>query len=205
MPDTTISANAVPLPDEDSLYSLARRYIDALRAAGHHPYVEENGRMGILLHACDPTPEGAAIIAAGRTDALGLDEEPFAALLTVPDRFALLARAIRDSEPDPIFMAITCHQSAFETFGDACRLTDEVAARNEGREVTEADQSEWNTKLAAEAAALDRFTATIPTTIAGARAAIAHRVKCGEGSIPDKSGEYLSRLLDWPVFQERKL
>jgi len=85
--------------------------------------------------------------------------------------FGALATAAA-SEADPIFAAIERHKKAFSDYGDACKLTDTVAARNEGREITANDEATFDAFSEAEEAALDDLLTLAPITRAGARAAL---------------------------------
>lgn len=73
---------------------------------------------------------------------------------------------------DPIFAAIERHKQVLSDFEDACNLTDEVRARNDGREITANDEAAFNAFSEAESAALDDLLALAPITRAGARAAL---------------------------------
>jgi len=85
--------------------------------------------------------------------------------------FGALATAAA-SEADPIFAAIERHKKAFSDYEGACKLTDTVAARNDGREITANDEAEFEAASEAEEAALDDLLTLAPITRAGARAAL---------------------------------
>jgi hypothetical protein len=53
-------------------------------------------------------------------------------------------------EVDPIFAAIKRHHEAWRAFGDTCPRIDECVAKNEGREITEADEAAWTAANEAE-------------------------------------------------------
>jgi hypothetical protein len=73
---------------------------------------------------------------------------------------------------DPVFAAIERHRETLPAFEDALKRTDELVARNEGREVTQADLDADAAAGRAESDALDALLALPPVTPAGARAAI---------------------------------
>ena len=113
--------------------------------------------------------------------------------------FGALATAA-EQEHDPIFAAMERLKTAWAAYSDSCDLTDNVAREEKGETVSEADEAihelaraEWDE---AEAA----FVATIPTTLAGARAAIAYLIKYDDGCVPDVSGSFLPSLLASPIF-----
>jgi len=103
---------------------------------------------------------------------------------------------------DPIFAAIERHKTAWRAFSDACGLTDEVLAEEEGREVTEADEAAHN---AAEEAERDAFYEAIgmaPVTVAGMRALLEYAIELEDGG-----GEVLwidlgATLLKSPVLRD---
>ena len=100
---------------------------------------------------------------------------------------------------DPIFAAIERHKEAFRIFADACTLIDKVAARNDGRQITEADESAYDAASLAEEKALDGLFEKLPTTREGLRAAIEWLAEYDRGGIPETSGEFLAALLKSPL------
>src|SRR5271165_516253 len=121
-------------------------------------------------------PPMSEIVKHSRRAALG-------ALASVP-ALALPAIAVAESI-DPIFAAIERHREAFAAFVAAVNAVDEVKAEQEGRKVNQADQDAYSAASDAEDAALNEFVTTIPLTIAGIHAAIAHVVKYDNGCIPE--------------------
>jgi hypothetical protein len=77
---------------------------------------------------------------------------------------------------DPVFAAIEMHKAAHRAFEDACILTDEVVAEKEGREVTEVDEALRSRCSIAEDQARFDLAHTVPTTRAGAQAALEHLI-----------------------------
>jgi hypothetical protein len=73
-------------------------------------------------------------------------------------------------ETDPIFPAIAKHRRLETAFGDACSLTDEVAAQESSRTITAADHEMHSRAEEAADEALEVLLATSPTTVAGIRA-----------------------------------
>jgi hypothetical protein len=90
--------------------------------------------------------------------------------------FGALAEAAAASTPpdDPTFAAIELHKAAEARYSAACKLTDDVAARQEGRVVTAADAAEFDEADHAYDEALSVFLMTPPTTVAGLRAFLRH-------------------------------
>ena len=88
---------------------------------------------------------------------------------------------------DPIFTAIEIHREAWDVY---VRI-DNTEPRNPALH-----------KRAGKAAdhALGILMDTVPTTLAGIRAALAYFVEFDKGCVPNTSGEYLPTLLLSPVF-----
>jgi hypothetical protein len=84
------------------------------------------------------------------------------------------AAAAAPADADPIFAAIERHEAAEVRYCAACNLTDDVAARQDGRAVTEADAAEFDEAVHAYDEALSVFLMTPPTTVAGLRAFLRH-------------------------------
>jgi hypothetical protein len=78
-------------------------------------------------------------------------------------------------------------------------LTDEIRARSEGREITDADQATFHAAEQGEVEALEALKGTAPQTIAGARAAIEYLVKIDDGVDPDLSCTFLETMLNSPL------
>lgn len=68
---------------------------------------------------------------------------------------------------DPVFAALERHRKAYQGYNDVCGLTDAVAARQEGREITNRDHEVTHRAAESERAALDSLIETVPLTIAG--------------------------------------
>jgi len=100
---------------------------------------------------------------------------------------------------DPIFAAIDRHKTAWRAFSDACGLTDEVLAEEEGREVTEADEAAHE---AAEEAERDAFYEAIgmaPVTAAGMRALLEYAIELEDGGGEVLWGDLGATLLKSPL------
>jgi hypothetical protein len=99
-----------------------------------------------------------------------------AALTALAGASALAIPAVAGAaaEPDPALAAIEAHRIADNRLTAACGRADEVAASEEGREVTEADEAELSDATDAETMALDALMASTPTTKPGAQAFIAY-------------------------------
>lgn len=99
-------------------------------------------------------PSRRAILSAAPAAAIGLTAIPILALASV----------------DPVFALIERHRKTHEVFGDACHLTDEVAAELEGRVVTDADQDFYNLAGEADEDAFEALLDCVPQTTAGVSA-----------------------------------
>ena len=73
---------------------------------------------------------------------------------------------------DPVFAAIERHKVAWARLDVACRLTDTVAAEQEGRTISDADEAENSAANDDETAAFFAVISTVPQSKAGARALI---------------------------------
>jgi len=101
---------------------------------------------------------------------------------------------------DPIFAAIARHRAADAALGAASMRADDIAAKEEGREVTDADRAAHEAALAEDDAALEALLATDPTTLGGLRALVAHFVKTeGDLASDDPSYRCLETLLRSPL------
>ena len=114
----------------------------------------------------------ATALPKSRRSALGLFVAAPAAMLAFAKGSPIAASDL--ASLDPIFAVIEAHKETYRIFGDCSHQTDEVAAEEEGRSVTEADELACNEASAYERGALALVVDTIPTTIAGIRAAIEH-------------------------------
>jgi hypothetical protein len=101
--------------------------------------------------------------------------------------------------PEPIFAAIALHREAARAFDAVIGLSDEVAAQNQGREVTEADEAAYVAAHEAEAEARAALVSTAPQTLAGMRAAIEYLAHVERGCVPESSGAFLTTLLKSPL------
>ena len=90
---------------------------------------------------------------------------------------ALPAMASAAVATDPIFALIERHRPPGRVWAEACNLTDEVQAEEEGREVTEADELAYDTANAAEQALFDELMDTPPVTTAGAAAILRYLIR----------------------------
>lgn len=115
--------------------------------------------------------------------------------------FAILGAAARAEALsfDPIFSAIERHRNAWKAFEAVCQITDEILAKRQGRAVTQEDEDAYEAARAAEESDLDNLLATVPTTKAGARAAIEHLLGYERGCPPRAAGEFAATLLRSPV------
>jgi hypothetical protein len=97
--------------------------------------------------------------------------------------FASLSAAARAEalSSDPIFAAIARHEATEARYCAACKLTDEVAAEQEGRAIAPADEAEFEAAEAANDSALEALLATPPTTTAGARAGLDYFIDLDRG------------------------
>jgi len=118
-----------------------------------------------------------------------------APLASLPVTAAALAQ-----QPDPIFAAIDRHKAALSAFVAASTLTDEVVAKQEGRDITEADEAVYLAADGAEAAALDDLLATVPLTAAGAGAALIYLVEQGSGNVSQPVCKFIETLMQSPIF-----
>jgi hypothetical protein len=75
---------------------------------------------------------------------------------------------------DPIFAAIETHRRREAEFDDICHLTDGVAAAEEGRQVTEADEAAYELVNGRAEEALESLAAEIPQSVRGIRALLSY-------------------------------
>ena len=112
---------------------------------------------------------------------------------------AALAGPSTASPADPIFAAIQRHKEAWRAFGEVCSITDTVAAREEGREVTAADEAVHEAASDAEYAARDELFQSPAQTAAGMRAFIEHYIEYDVGCMDEVTSAFLEALLESPV------
>jgi hypothetical protein len=106
----------------------------------------------------------------------------------------------RSLEVDPIFAAIKRHNEALRAFTAVCPRTDDVVAREEGREVTDEDEAAWAAASAAEEEAFEAFAAVSPVTRPGLRAAIHYFLEFDLHFLPAGSTDsFLTALLASPL------
>ncbi len=103
---------------------------------------------------------------------------------------------------DPIIAAIARHKESWQVFEAACHRTDSVLAEHQGREVTQEDEDVYEATNDAEEIALDNLLATVPTTKAGARAALDHLIRYDRGCVPRAVGAFAATLLLSPVLAD---
>ena len=102
-------------------------------------------------------------------------------------------------EVDPIFAAIKRHNKAWRAFDNACPGVDNVIARREGREVTEADQAAFEAVNDAEEDAFEAFLTLSPATMPGLRAAVHYFLQLDTEGIPGATDKFLTALLASPL------
>ena len=95
--------------------------------------------------------------------------------------------------PDPVFSAIERHKEAHRAFEEAIRRTDEVAAEQQGREITQAERDADAAASAAESEALDALLELPPVTAAGMRAVLEHVSSLDDGYYLDALAPTLLR------------
>lgn len=123
-----------------------------------------------------PSSEPRGRIPAGARANIIADRRAFlrqlaaASALTIP----VAAAAVAFADRDPVFAAIKNHRHLDAVFGEACKLTDEVAAKLEGRIITAAGQEIFDAAESAADEALEVLLATVPTTVAGIRAMLTY-------------------------------
>ena len=107
-------------------------------------------------------------------------------------------------QTDPIFAAIKHHKQTQTRLHDACRLTDAVLAKQEGRTITCKETVALKAADDAEEAATDALLQTPPSSVAGVRAAIGHFIELGEplGHDSDVVRRFLETLLRSPALRE---
>ena len=104
-------------------------------------------------------------------------------------------------EVDPIFAAIKRHNDAWRAFGGTCRGIDGVVARNERRQVTEADEAVWSAANEAEEEAFEAFINLPPITITGMRAAMRYFIEFETDGIDGAPERFLTAMLSSPVLK----
>ena len=101
---------------------------------------------------------------------------------------------------DPVFGAIARHKALDAEYCAASCLTDEIAARQEGREVSDDDEAVMDHATQSERQALAEFLDTVPGSKAGCRAAIRYLAEIDFSG--EYSGQFLASLLRSPVFAD---
>jgi hypothetical protein len=82
---------------------------------------------------------------------------------------------------------------------EICAVTDELAAREEGRTITQADYDAFEVASAKENEALEALLNTAPTTLSGLRAVIEHILKVQRGLSDGPEHRYLETLRKSPL------
>ena len=93
-----------------------------------------------------------------------------AAAVTMATPVAAVAAVAVAAGSDPVLAAIEAHKPAWALIGETGTLIDTVAARNQGRFITEADRGTFAASLEAENATFDAILTTPVTTLTGALA-----------------------------------
>jgi hypothetical protein len=106
-------------------------------------------------------------------------------------------------QTDPIFAAIEHHKQTQTRLHEACRLTDAVLAKQEGRKITCAETAALKAADDAEEAATDFLFQTPPSSVPGVRAAIGHLIELGKqsGHDSDVVRRFLEILLRSPALR----
>ena len=138
-----------------------------------------------LAASPDPHPAGLHAVIIAAEEKLDFARDAFAAI-----RGEQQAESGKvPSRADPVFAAIARHKKAYAAYVDAtCNLT--------GLEV----DAYRRTHDDVDRKALEAFLATVPTTLAGLRAALAYAVEVDSGCIPDNAGRIAETLLKSPIF-----
>ena len=98
---------------------------------------------------------------------------------------------------EPILAAIARHQAAEGAYTDTLRPVDKVAARLEGREVTQADTYQaFEAAHAAEEEAVEALLETVPLTGLGVRCALAYLAEMQDGY---HLRDFIPTLLELPL------
>jgi hypothetical protein len=100
----------------------------------------------------------------------------------------------RKRAADPIFEAIGVYFFEHERFNRACSTADDVAAKQEGRVITDADKAEWSEAERADTQALMKLVKTRPTTVKGVRALLDYAAQCSHRQAWDKAA--MEQLLE---------
>jgi hypothetical protein len=119
------------------------------------------------------------------------------------ERLSSRGRDMLNMQTDPIFAAIKHHKKTQTRLHEACRLTDAVLAKQEGRKTAWAETAAFKAADDAEAAATDFLLQTPPSSVEGVRAAIKHFIELGEpfGHDPDVVHRFLATLLRSPALR----
>jgi hypothetical protein len=135
----------------------------------------------------------ATALPKSRRDALGLFASASAFAVTP---VAAIAAGL---EVDPIFAAIKRHHEAWRAFDAACPWTDDVVAKREGREVTEADEAAYEAANETEERAFEALVTLPPVTLPGFRAAVHYFLEFEIDCIPGATDKFLTTLLASPL------
>jgi len=120
-------------------------------------------------------PSSSPRIPAGKSATILTERRGFlralAGLPLIGGGVTLVGAPTAVAEPaDPIFAALAEYKRLDDIFGECCRLEDEVAAKNEGREITEAERQIVQAAADASNEAFSDLLETVPTSMAGLRA-----------------------------------
>jgi hypothetical protein len=95
-------------------------------------------------------------------------------------------RVLAEDDPDPVLALVAKVRAAWDRLGEVLEETEEEDRVMAAHRVVDA--------------ALAELQKTPPTTLAGAREAIAWFVEYDEPNVPEASGEYLLTLSRSPIF-----
>ncbi len=159
-----------------------------IRAAATGLPVTEQQQGGQVVHPSNTQPHDHGRIPAGARASVFSDRRSL--LRALAGAAVLRAAAGLETSPaaaaessdaaDPVFAAIEKHRQLEAAFSDVCELTDEVAAREEGREVTPSDEETYERALAASDEGLEELLAMTPVTVGGIRAMLTYVFDRGE-------------------------
>lgn len=100
---------------------------------------------------------------------------------------------------DPIFAAIERHRAAEAICLDTVNPADIIWCNQNGVPLTPEAVAANDAANKAEYAALTALIATVPTTLAGVRAAVTYFVEFDEANVPETSGKFMRTLLRSPA------
>ncbi len=118
------------------------------------------------------------------------------AILGGASAFGVRATVARTSGVDPVFAAIERHKAAEAAFVATLNPADTIWARQHGREVADSDLSARDAASLASDDMLSELLETVPTSPAGARAALEYLVAYDDGY---HLGSFAPTLLKSPL------